>query len=85
MKLGLLLISLALGYKVYADAAKEKGFVKLLGLFLGAAIIAVSLAGTAYSVYHFSSKWKADCCALKDKDGHSFSVQLAPAPVEAKK
>ncbi len=84
MKLGLLLISLALGYKVYADAAKEKGFVKLLGLFLGAAIIAVSLAGTAYSVYHFSKMKGKYCSFHRDKDEHTFSIQLAP-PVEAKK
>lgn len=83
MKLGLLLISMALGYKVYADAGKEKGFVKSLGLFVGATVLAVSLVGTAYSVYHFSQKWKSGC-DLKDKGEHSFSVQVVPA-VEAKR
>ncbi len=86
MKLGLLLISMALGYKVFAHAAKEQGFVKSLGLLIGTIVIGISLAGSAYSIYHFSAKWRGKCCGFnKDKNEHTFSVQLAPPPVEAKK
>ena len=85
MKLGLLLISMALGYKVFADAAKEQGFMKSLGLFIGVVIIGTSLVGSAYSVYHFAKRKQGHCNFRKDTNEHTFSVQLASPPVEEKK
>ncbi|MBI2167408.1 MAG: hypothetical protein HYU34_04080 [Candidatus Omnitrophica bacterium] len=55
MKLGLLLIALGLGYKVYADASKEKGNLKSLGQWVGAVIMAVSLLVSALMIYGYSS------------------------------
>lgn len=55
MKLGLLLIALGFGYKVYADAAKEKGNLRSLGQWVGALIMAVSLAASAVLVYAYST------------------------------
>ena len=54
MKLGLLLISLGFGYKVYADASKEKGRLRSLGQWVGTIMMAVSLMTTALLVYNWS-------------------------------
>lgn len=53
MKLGLLLIALGVGYKVYADASKEKGTLKSLGQWVGAIIMAASLVTSAVMVYAY--------------------------------
>ena len=55
MKLGLLLIAMGVGYKVYADAAKEKGNLRSLGQWVGAIIMATSLVTSALLIYTYSS------------------------------
>ena len=55
MKLGLLLIAMGLGYKVYADASKEKGRLRQLGQWVGALMMAVSFATTALAVYSWGT------------------------------
>ena len=55
MKLGLLLIALGFGYKVYADAAKEKGSLRSIGQWVGAIIMATSLVASALIVYAYST------------------------------
>lgn len=55
MKLGLLLIALGVGYKVYADAAKEKGSLRSIGQWVGAIIMATSLVTSAMLVYAYST------------------------------
>ena len=54
MKLGLLLIALAMGYRVYADAMKEKGSLRSLGQWVGAIIMATSLVTSAFLIYTYS-------------------------------
>ena len=54
MKLGLLLIALGYGYRVYADATKEKGNLRSLGQWVGAAIMATALVASAFFIYKFS-------------------------------
>lgn len=44
----LYLITLALGYKVFITAIKEKGSAKKLGIFVSLAIIVFSLVGLLY-------------------------------------
>lgn len=55
MKLGLLLIAMGVGYKVYADATKEKGNLRSLGQWVGALIMATSLVTSAFLIYAYSS------------------------------
>ena len=55
MKLGLLLIALGVGYKVYADASREKGNLRTIGQWVGAIIMATSLVASAYLIYTCSS------------------------------
>lgn len=55
MKLGLLLIALGVGYKVYADAAKEKGSLRSIGQWVGAIIMATSLVTSAMLLYAYST------------------------------
>lgn len=57
MKLGLLLIAMGVGYKVYADATKEKGNLRSLGQWVGAIIMATSLVTSAFLVYAYSTGW----------------------------
>ena len=54
MKLGLLLIALGYGYKVYADASKEKGNLRSIGQWVGAIMMATSLVATALVVHAYS-------------------------------
>ncbi len=42
------LVTLALGYKVFISAVKEKGFAKKLGIFVATVIILLSLGGLFY-------------------------------------
>lgn len=46
MKVGLLLIALGFGYKIFAEARKEAGFVKRLGQLVGVVMMVTSLIGT---------------------------------------
>ncbi len=55
MKLGLLLIALGFGYKVYAEAAKEKGGLRSIGQGVGAIIMATSLVASALLIYAYST------------------------------
>ncbi len=70
MKLGLLLIALGLGYRVYADASREKGRLRSLGLWVGALIMLVSFLASALVVYKCSSH-----CAAGKKFGCPFRQQ----------
>ncbi len=76
MKLGLLLIALALGYKVYAEASKEKGTLKSLGQWVGAIVMATALAASALMVYSFSTG--KEICPLGGP-GCPFARQAAVA------
>ena len=62
MKLGLLLIALGFGYKVYADAAKEKGNLRSLGQWVGAFVMAVSFLISSLFVYSYSINWMSGKC-----------------------
>ena len=55
MKLGLLLIAMGVGYRVYADAMKEKGNLRSLGQWVGAFIMATSLVTSAFLIYTYSA------------------------------
>ena len=55
MKLGLLLIALGYGYKVYAEAVKEKGNLRTLGQWIGTFIIATSLMASALFIYGYAT------------------------------
>ena len=55
MKLGLLLIALGVGYKVYADATKEKGTLRSLGQWVGAIIMVTSFVASALIIHAYSS------------------------------
>jgi hypothetical protein len=71
MKLGLLLIALAMGYRVYADASKEKGSLRSLGQWVGAIVMATSLLASALFVYSWGTG-KGNCfekglCPFKGK------------------
>lgn len=62
MKLGLLLIALGFGYKVYADAAREKGTLRSMGQWIGMIIMATSLVSSAYLIYSFSTGKDCNVC-----------------------
>lgn len=79
MKLGLLLIALGLGYKVYADASREKGNLKTLGQWVGAVIMATSLIVSALMVYGYSS-----ACMGGGGAGCPFTKQMAQVSAENK-
>lgn len=55
MMVGLNLIAMGLGYKVYAEAAKEKGPLRRLGQWVGALMMAISFAVTALTVYSWGT------------------------------
>lgn len=74
MKLGLLLIALGFGYKVYAEAAKEKGSLRSLGQGVGAIIMAISLIASALIVYGYSSGKGWRSCSF-------FAKRMTPAVV----
>lgn len=79
MKLGLLLIALGVGYKVYADASKEKGSLRSLGQWVGLIIMATSLVASALAVYGFSAHFAKTGCPF-GKGKHFLS---SPAKVAA--
>lgn len=55
MKLALLLIAMGFGYRVYADASREKGSLRSIGQWVGAVMMAVSLVASALIVYGYST------------------------------
>ena len=79
MKLGLLLIALGLGYKVYADASREKGNLKTLGQWVGAVIMATSLLVSALMIYGYSS-----ACMGGEKKGCPHTQQMMQVSAEQK-
>lgn len=72
MKLGLLLIALGFGYKVYADAAKEKGSLRSIGQWVGATIMATSFVASAFLVYGYSTKTAG--CPFAKSAGTAVSI-----------
>ena len=79
MKLGLLLIALAMGYRVYADAAKEKGMLRSLGLLVGAVVMGASLVAGAFLISKYSCH--GSCPWSKTKmEQQRFTVQVQPNP-----
>ena len=72
MKLGLLLIALGFGYKVYADATKEKGTLRSIGQWVGAVIMATSLVATALFVYAYSTGTRG--CPFAKMGGTTVSL-----------
>ena len=71
MKLGLLLIALGFGYRVYADASREKGNLRSLGLWIGALIMAISFIATTFLIYRCSSY-----CVSGKKFGCPFKSRM---------
>ena len=79
MKLGLLLIALGMGYRVYADAAKEKGTIRQLGQWVGAFIMVVAFGVSAFHLYCYSAKMTGKgYCPWKAKEEHHFTVAVEP-------
>ena len=82
MKLGLLLIALGYGYKVYADALKEKGNLRSLGQWVGAFIMAIAFLASALFVYKYSAGISGKgFCPWKER-AHEFTVQVEPTPLK---
>jgi hypothetical protein len=79
MKLGLLLIAMGVGYKVYADAMKEKGMVRSLGQWVGAVIMATSLVMSALTIYTYSAYCAGKGCPFSM--GGGFFKNKPPAMV----
>ena len=81
MKLGLLLLALGYGYRVYADASKEKGNLRLLGVWVGLIIMATSFAASAYMVSRYScgitGKGVCPFRKMKNQEQH-FTLELKP-------
>lgn len=73
MSLALCLIALALGYKVFLDASKEKEGLKLLGQIIGIVVMALALVS-------------AVCASLKcmTKAGCPMVSKAYNCPVSAK-
>ena len=85
MKLGLLLIALGMGYRVYADAAKEKGQLRTIGQWVGAFMMAVSLAVSVFHLYCYSGKITGKgYCPWKAMEEHHFTVGVTPNMVDKK-
>lgn len=86
MKLGLLLIALGYGYKIYVEAQKEKGNLRSLGQWVGALMMAVSLVAGSFLIYMYWSgcDFKMGCPfkAGKAQWGHSMPAMTAPEPEE---
>ena len=80
MKLGLLLIAMGYGYKIYAEALKEKGNLRSLGQWVGAFMMATSLVSSAFLIYaHSMGAAGKGVCPWKDRV-HPFTVQVEPSP-----
>ncbi len=84
MKLGLLLIALAMGYRVCADAAKEKGMLRSLGLLVGAVVMGTSLVAGAFLISkyscHGSCPWSKMKMEQPKVEQQRFTVQVQPNP-----
>lgn len=74
MKLGLLLIALGFGYKVYADAVKEKGTLRTIGQWVGTFIMATSLVASAYLIYACSSGKDFGACPFSKMKSEASSL-----------
>lgn len=61
MKLGLLLIAMGFGYKVYAEASREKGGLRSIGQWVGAIMMAVSLVASGTMIYAYTSGKYGEC------------------------
>ena len=83
MKLGLLLIALGMGYRVYVDATKEKGNLRSLGQWVGAIMMAVSLVTSAMLIYVHFNYWtgKGPCPMMP----YSFQGRMPAAVPPASK
>ena len=82
MKLGLLLIALAVGYKVYADALKEKGTLRSLGQWVGAFVMATSFLASVLFIYKYSGCMTGKgYCPWKAKT-QEFTVQVEPTSLK---
>ena len=76
MKLGLLLIAMGFGYKVYAEASKEKGGLRSIGQWVGAIMMGLALAASAMMVYCYTGgKCPMGCPFAK---GRAVTQQAAP-------
>lgn len=72
MKLALLLITLAVGYKVLVEGLREKkGAIRLIGLAVGTFIIAVSLMGSLCVLMNCAGK---KGCSLMNKSECSIKA-----------
>ncbi|PIQ87000.1 MAG: hypothetical protein COV74_02320 [Candidatus Omnitrophica bacterium CG11_big_fil_rev_8_21_14_0_20_45_26] len=68
MKIGLLLIALGYGYKIFLDAAKQKvKNLRLLGQLVGAIMMTVAIAGIVCMVTCYMS---AGFCSMGQKMGY---------------
>lgn len=74
MKLALLLIALGFGYKVYADAAKEKGSLRSIGQWVGAIIMATAFVASAFLVYGYSTGAGGGACPFAKSGGMSAPI-----------
>ena len=59
MSVAVCLIALALGYKVFADASKEKEGIRLLGQIIGIVVMVLALISTACAT--MKCAYKAGC------------------------
>ena len=75
MFIALNLIALALGYKVFVEATREKKDLKTLGRAVGIFIMIIAFTMTTFSVVKLSKAW----CASKSKSGCPFrSFKFCP-------
>lgn len=74
MKLGLLLIALGFGYKVYAEASREKGNLRTIGQWVGAIMMATSLVASASLIYVCTSGKGMGNCPFYKASAQAVSV-----------
>lgn len=81
---GISLIALALGYKVYVDAGKEKEGAKILGQAIGVfvmiAAVLVTLMGFCPKYRHGKTGWN---CAEKDRTTVDCPMKKKTCPISA--
>ena len=67
MKIAIALIALALGYKVFSEASKEKEGLKLLGQTVGIFVMILSLLLTLCGVSMMMNCYQKDFSGFKGK------------------
>ena len=88
MSIGIALVALALGYKVFADAYKEKEGLRLLGQIVGVGVMVLALVSAVCST--MKCMYQAGCplmsksnCAMMAKGSSGVMGGMKNCPIKS--